>query len=201
MTWLNWPNRISIARILMIAPLVICLLKLNEDGPGWRRLALAFFILMALSDALDGFLARRLDEETPLGRFLDPLGDKLLVFFAVILLSLESTAVPGFRLPSWVAVVAVGKDVVTVAGFSLVYLTTGKHFIRPRIWGKACTLVQFVLVAYCLVGPDLPAALARIHPVLYWAATILAVLAVVDYLWFGNREAAAEHQQANTPSE
>jgi len=80
MTWLNWPNRITIGRIVLVVPFVICLLNLNNpEWTGWRYVALVLFSFMAVSDGLDGFLARRLREETPLGRFLDPVADKLLI--------------------------------------------------------------------------------------------------------------------------
>src|SRR3989304_193707 len=132
MAWLNWPNRITISRIVLVVPFVICLLNLNEPWPGWRYLALALFVVMGFSDALDGFLARRLGESTPLGRYLDPVGDKLLITSAVILLSIDATAVPDFRLPSWVPVIAIGKDVLTVIGFLVVFAATGQFFIQPR---------------------------------------------------------------------
>ena len=161
MTWLNWPNRITIARILLVAPLVICLLNINIGWSGWRHLALGLFTVMALSDALDGFLARRLKEETPLGRFLDPVADKLLITSAIVLLAVEATAVPGFKLPSWVPVIAVGKEVLTLIGFGLVYVVTGEFFVRPRVFGKACSLVQLLMIAFCLLAPDLPPVLQR----------------------------------------
>lgn len=190
--WLNWPNRITLIRILLIGPLVICMLNLNESWHGWRYCALGLFALMALSDALDGFLARRLGEETALGRFLDPLADKLLVTSAVIILAIGDTAVAGFQLPRWVPVIAVGKDLLVVLGFVLIYLTTGKFYIQARIWGKACTLVQLVMVALVLVAPDLPAAAGRVVPVSWWAASALAVIALIDYVRDGNRFAAAQ---------
>ena len=193
MTWLNWPNRISIARILFVAPLVICLLNLNSGWSGWRHLALGLFVATALSDVLDGFLARRLKDETPLGRFLDPLADKLLVTCAVIVLAIDGTAVEGFRLPSWVPVIAIGKDLLTVLGFGLVYATTGQFFIQPRVLGKACTLVQLVMIAFCLLAPDLAPILQHPWPVLYWLASGLAIVAVADYLRIGNRFAAEYH--------
>ena len=137
-------------------PFVICMLNVNASWHGWR-LPWPSFFLMAVSDALDGFLARRLGEATPLGRYLDPIGDKLLITSAVILLAIESTALPGYRLPSWVPVIAIGKDVLTVIGFALVYATTGQFFVQPRTLGKACTLVQLMMVAYALGRPG-PAA-------------------------------------------
>lgn len=196
MTWLNWPNRITIARIILVGPLVICLLNLNSDWAGWRILSIILFGAMAISDALDGYLARRLQEETPLGRFLDPLGDKLLIASAVLILSFEATAIPDYRLPSWVPVVAIGKDVLTVAGFLLVRATTGQFFIEPRKLGKLCTVLQLVMVAYCLVAPSLPTVLQHLLPSLYWSASVLAVAAAIDYLRVGNRVAAARHAQA-----
>lgn len=193
MIWLNWPNRITIARILLVAPLVICLLNINIGWSGWRHVALGLFTVMALSDALDGFLARWLKEETPLGRFLDPVADKLLITSAIVLLAIDATAVPSFKLPSWVPVIAVGKEVLTLIGFGLVYVVTGEFFVRPRVLGKACSLVQLLMIAFCLLAPDLPPVLQRPWGVLYWLASGLAIVAVVDYLRIGNRFAAEHH--------
>ena len=193
MVRLNWPNRVTILRILLVGPLVICLLNLNTGGLIWRRLSLGLFSVMALSDALDGFLARHFHEETPLGRFLDPVADKLLIASAVVLLSIESTAVSGFRLPSWVPVIALGKEVLTVIGYAVIHAATGRSCIEPRIWGKLCTTVQLVLIACCLLGPDLASILQPCWLVLYWAASGLAVVAIVDYIGVGSRFAAEHH--------
>ncbi len=192
--WLNWPNRITIARIILVVPFTICLLNLNQGWTYWRYLALAIFAVMAASDMLDGYLARRLAEETALGRFLDPVGDKLLVAGAVVLLAFEATGVPGFPLPSWVAAVAIGKDVLTILGFGLIYATTGHYFIQPRNLGKTCTLLQCVAVGFCLLAPDLPGWLRPVWPVLYWAASGLAVAATIDYLALGSRFASTCHE-------
>lgn len=196
MTWLNWPNRLTIARIILVAPLVICLLNLQAEWPHWRRIALVIFVMMAITDALDGYLARRLGEETLLGRFLDPVADKLLITSAVILLALDSTSVEGFRFPSWVPVIAIGKDILTTIGFGLIYATTGEYFIKPRIWGKACTAVQLGMIAFCLLAPDLIGVFPptrNIFIVMYGIASGLAIVAVVDYIRIGNRFAAEYH--------
>jgi cardiolipin synthase len=201
MAWLNWPNRITITRILLVAPFVICLLNLNAGWAGWRYLAIVLFAIMAISDAVDGFLARRLDAETPLGRFLDPVGDKLLITSAVVLLSIDATAVSGHTLPSFVPVIAVGKDVLTVIGFGLVHAVTGEFLVRPRTWGKTCTLVQLVMVGYCLVAPDLAPLLPRtVLWVLCWLASGLAVVAVIDYVRIGTRFATERHESMQRSS-
>ena len=190
MTWLNWPNRITIARILLVAPLAICLLNLNAGWPGMRYLALGLFGIMALSDALDGFLARRLKQETAVGQFLDPLGDKLLVVCAVVILSSPSTAVVGAQLPNWVVVIALGKEVVTVSGFALIYLTTGAVFIQPRIWGKACTVLQLLMIGAILLTPDVPELMHALSRGLWYTATAVAIVATIDYMRVGSRFAA-----------
>ena len=193
MTWLNWPNRITIARIVLVGPLVICLLKLSSGVAVWRHIALGVFLVMAVSDALDGILARKLKQETPLGRFLDPVADKLLFDCAGILMAGESTTAEDFRLPRWVAVIAVGKEVLTVIGFGLVHATTGEFFVQPRICGKVCTVVQLIMIAFVLLAADLPSLLARGLPWVWWLASGLAIVATVDYLRIGNRFAAEHH--------
>ncbi len=193
MTWLNWPNRITLVRIALVPPFVICLLNMNTGWAGSRHLAIVLFGVMALSDALDGFLARRLNQSTPLGRFLDPIADKLLISCAVVLLAVDTTSVSGFRLPSWVPVIAIGKDALTVIGFGLIYATTGQYFVQPRPWGKACTLLQLVMVAYALLAPDLPVWLQRTLPATWWIASALAIVALVDYVRIGIGF-AAEHE-------
>lgn len=195
MPWLNWPNRITIARIALVPFFVICLLNVNDPGNGWRYAAIGLFAVMAISDVLDGYLARKLGETTPLGRFLDPVGDKLLITCSMVLLALPETAIAGFRLPAWVAVIAIGKDVLTVIGFGLIYATTSHFFIEPRVWGKGCTLVQSLLVAFALVAPDLPVDAGNAWPVLWWIASVLAVAALVDYVRIGNRFAARIHME------
>ncbi len=189
---LNWPNRLTIARILLVAPLVICLLNLNSGWAGWRHLAIVLFGLMAASDGLDGYLARHLHAETALGGFLDPVADKLLVTCAVVLLAIEPTAVPGFQLPSWVPVIAIGKDVLIVIGFLLVYAASGAFMLQPRALGKACTLVQLILVAYVLVAPSLPVRVPWLLTALSAGASLVAVIALADYIREGNRFAAEQ---------
>lgn len=195
---LGWPNRITIVRMLLIGPFVVCLLNMNERSEAWLRyLAVAVFALMAFSDMLDGYLARRLHDESPLGRFLDPLADKLLITAAVVILSVvgvrdtSGIAARGLlALPNWVAVAAIGKDLVVSIGFTLVYLSTGRVFIRPRLVGKCCTVIQTSLVLSMLLWVDLPVWAGYLPKFLWWLATILAALAAIDYIAIGNRYVA-----------
>jgi len=195
---MGWPNRITVGRLLLIGPFVVCLLNLNDPGRGWMRYAaVAIFAAMALSDLVDGWLARRLHDESPLGAFLDPLADKLLVTTAVIILcvvGIQASPDQGgraIRLPNWVAVCAIGKDMIVSLGFLVVYLCTGQVFIRPSRLGKWCTTVQLATVLSILVWLDLPPWAAPLPKVLWTVAAVLAAVAAIDYIRTGSRYVAA----------
>lgn len=190
---ISWPNRISFSRILLIGPFVIALLHLqdHEYGNLARWSALGVFTLMALSDGLDGFLARRLHQETALGRFLDPLADKLLILCSVLLLANEETAMPGRELPSAVAVIAVGKDIVVVTGFCAIYFITSQWVIQPNRVGKLTTFAQLSTIIAILISPNLPKILYYLPDVLWWTATALAVAAMIQYFRVGHAFVAA----------
>jgi CDP-diacylglycerol--glycerol-3-phosphate 3-phosphatidyltransferase len=193
---LGWPNRITITRILLIGPFVVCLLNLHEADWGWLRwLAVAIFALMSISDWLDGFLARRLHAESQLGKFLDPLADKLLVTAAVIILCVrgvhDDASNRSVELPNWVAVVAIAKDLIVFIGFVTIRMLTGQVFISPRPLGKWTTTFQLCMVLCVLLWLDLPPWLSRLPQGLWWIASAVAVLAALDYLRFGARYLAA----------
>jgi len=188
---LNWPNRISIMRLLLIAPFVILVLNQQHEQYGqWaRRGALAIFIIMACSDAIDGMLARRLNARTRLGAILDPLADKVLITVSVILLSLEKTSVPDAQLPSWVVVATVGKDLWISIGFVVIYLVTDYWRTQPSISGKLSTLAQACMVSATLVAPDMNWVYPHVGTYLATRLTYivagLCVAAVVSYTRMG----------------
>ncbi len=201
---LGWPNRITIGRMLLIGPFVVCLLNQDTPGNDWLRwAAVGVFGLMAASDFLDGLLARRLHDESDLGKFLDPLADKLLITSAVLILSMHGILAPSpeeperkIYLPNWVAVAAIGKDLIVSIGFGLLHLLTGAAKAEPRWLGKWCTMVQLVLVLALLVQPDFPAELQPLSGALALAATALAIAAALDYVRIGARQLAEAQARA-----
>lgn len=193
---LSWANRITITRILLIVPFVIFMLKINSPGltDSMRNLiryaAILIFFVMAASDGLDGFLARRNGQVTKLGSFLDPTADKLLMTCACLLLSSDRGGVDGFLLPPTVAVLIVGKDVLLLVGFVIVYFITGKVRIVPVFVGKVATTLQLSMVAGILIAPEV----SSVFPgwiwslrFLWWSAAATAVLAMLIYIRNGSR--------------
>ena len=151
---LNWPNRISLMRIACVAPFVVLLLN-QRQWPHARHVAIGVFILMAFSDVLDGYLARKRGQITRLGTILDPLADKVLITCSVLLLASGRASVGGERLANWVVVGVVGKDLWVVVGFLVIFLITGQLKIQPTRVGKLCTMTQLAMVTGVLVAPDL----------------------------------------------
>jgi cardiolipin synthase (CMP-forming) len=155
---LNWPNRISLLRLLLVAPFVV--LVLNQQEISWaRHAALGIFVVMAFSDFLDGMLARKLNLKTRLGALLDPLADKILIICSVVLLSMKDFSPRAgevdFTLPNWVVVAVVGKDLWVVFGTIVVYFVTDRLRIQPTLPGKFATLVQLFTVIAVLLAPDI----------------------------------------------
>jgi len=196
---MSWPNRITVARIIFIVPFVITMLHINDPKyePWARYAALVVFVIMALSDALDGFLARRLNSATPLGRFLDPLADKLLITCACLLLASEPSAVAGARLPDAVVVIIIGKDLYTLLGFIIIYMITTEVKIAPAFMGKVSTTLQLSMVVTILISPDITRfwrGYQYVVQLLWFSAAIAAILTTIVYTRNGSRY-LSEHEQ------
>jgi cardiolipin synthase len=187
---LNWPNRISLLRLLLIGPFVVLLL--NAEGTAhWSRWgAFAIFVIMAVSDFIDGQLARRLDQRTRLGAILDPLADKALIICSVVLLSLESVVPPPYAIPSWVVVAVVGKDLWVLGGFLVLYLATNRFKVQPSWPGKLATATQLVMVIVVLLAPSIESVLGSeligsLTFGLFLLVTAMSIAAVVSYTRMG----------------
>ncbi len=189
---LNHANKVTIVRILLIVPFVICMLKINNPqiGANMRYAALAIFIVMAVSDAYDGYVARRKKQVTKLGSFLDPMADKLLMTCACILLTVNRTAVAGFVLPPTVVVLIIGKDIFLLLGFMVLYFMTFQIKIFPATIGKIATALQLSMVAGILIAPEASAVFASwiwLLRTLWWAAAGTAIIATLIYIQAGSR--------------
>ena len=146
---------LRVVRILLIIPFVICMLKANElqHSTLVRYIALIIFLAMCASDVIDGYIARVKKQVTKLGSFLDPMADKLLITCACLLLETEKTAVNGFLLPKPVVVLIIGKDMLLLLGFIIIYFLTSQIHIEPLFIGKVGTFLQLSMVTAILIAP------------------------------------------------
>jgi CDP-diacylglycerol--glycerol-3-phosphate 3-phosphatidyltransferase len=192
---LTWPMGLTMLRMLLL-PVFLWLILIdsgneNSDRPH-RWYAVGIFAIMAVTDKLDGYLARRLQQTSDLGRLLDPLADKLLIACSSILLSFPWVAAPGYRIPLFVVIVIYAKDLIIAVGALILLACRGKVTIRPRFPGKVSTVLQLALVILTLIAPDLQqlqhGLAIHVLRAVWWMVTVVAVVACLDYLGVGWRQ-------------
>jgi len=185
----NLPNALTLLR-LVLAPALLWLLLWRFDRP-----ALALFAVSALTDYLDGMLARRWNERTRFGAIADPVADKLTVGLVVLTLAAQGS------LPIWLAAAAVLRDVVIVGGALAFQGVVGRLDIQPSAVSKLNTAFMFTLLLATLAsrsgllptGPWLPALQA--------AALMLVVTSGVDYVWRWGRKARQARRHAGADAD
>lgn len=168
---MNLPNKLTILRIIMIPFFVVCLLWDGGSNQPLRYVADIIFIVASLTDMLDGHIARKYNLVTNFGKFMDPLADKLLVCSALICL------IELGNIPAWMVIVIISREFI-ISGFRLVASDNG-IVIAASYWGKWKTVFQMVSVV--LLIADLPA-LSLITTICVWAALILTVVSLIDYI-------------------
>ena len=166
---MNLPNKLTMFRVVLIPFFVVFLLVDITSVDKW--IALGIFIVASLTDLLDGKIARKYNLVTNFGKFMDPLADKLLVCAALIcLVELE-------RIPAWIVIVIMSREFI-ISGFRLIASDNGV-VIAASYWGKFKTTFQIVMV--CLMIADLEQ-ISLLTDIVMWAALILTVVYLVDYL-------------------
>ncbi|MCX7007962.1 MAG: CDP-alcohol phosphatidyltransferase family protein [Kiritimatiellaeota bacterium] len=160
---LTLATKVTIVRIMgvpvFIALLVYYLIGLRngEDIALERTLALVVFAAVALTDALDGYLARSRNEVTDLGRMLDPIADKALLLSGLVLLTRPSLPALAPHIPVWFTTLVISRDVVLILGSFLVHELAGNVTVQPRISGKLATVFQMATIIWVLVDDHLGA--------------------------------------------
>src|SRR5436305_13210460 len=166
------PNALTIARLALI-PIFVVLIVSADDGHSWP--AAIVFAVAAVTDQVDGFLARRWRVESEFGKVADPLADRLMIDAAVILLWWAG------RLP-WVALAIPARDLALVAGYKLV---VGRGYeLAVNFAGKAATWLLYASIAFIMV----PRQGSHGPRCLFWAGFALAALSLIGYLAKARRE-------------
>ncbi len=169
---INLPNSLTVLRILLVPVFVGLLLYGHFD------LALITLLIAALTDVLDGMVARLTDQRTRLGEYLDPLADKLLLMSAIITLS-----VLGF-IPIWAVILVVSRDAILLAGTLVANLTETEIDISPTSLGKGTTFAQICYVIAIMLHVTGQVPVSLVEPFL-WVVVVLTIASGVHYLWRG----------------
>ena len=159
---MNLPNKLTILRVIMI-PFFVVFMYLDFAAAKW--IALGIFIAAAITDTLDGQIARRCNLVTTFGKFMDPLADKLLVCSAMIAL------VDQGRIPAWIVIIIIAREFI-ISGFRLIAAEKGVVI---------AAVVQMVMVCF-LIGNLGGKVIFVIEQVLIYAALVLTIISLIDYL-------------------
>lgn len=170
MSPLNIPNLITLGRVILV-PVVFWLLL-----TGQTQLAFVLFLVAGLSDAVDGYLAKRFGWSTELGAYLDPLADKLLIVSIFVALGVKAA------LPSWLVIAVVSRDILIVTGVVLSWLLNRPMRIRPAAVSKVNTLSQIVLAGTVLADDGFGLGLETARVALVWITGTLTIASLVTYL-------------------
>jgi len=168
---MNLPTWITLSRLLGV-PVILLLLLAPTPMRAW--LATGVFLLAASTDWVDGYLARRLDQVTEVGKFLDPLVDKLLVL-APLLALIELG-----EIPAWGVFLILAREL-AIAGWRVNPTFQSQAVPGANLWGKAKTVLQIAAVA-CLLAP-LSAPWQSIGLGLFWVAVVSTWGSGIMYLW------------------
>jgi cardiolipin synthase (CMP-forming) len=153
-------NKITIVRILMIPAFVTMAIYYGESIKRgqpleWQRfVAIAIFIVAAVSDGLDGYVARRYNQRSALGIVLDPIADKGLLLSGIITLSLTNWSElepESGKFPVWFPVLVISRDAILLVGTSVLYFLNGKVHVKPHWTGKVATVLQMFSIGWVML--------------------------------------------------
>ena len=171
---MNVPNRLTILRVIMIPLFVIAMLW--QSLPYSDYIAGGLFILACLTDFLDGYLARKYNQITTFGKFMDPLADKILVCAALLCFLADDNS----EMPVWVVIIIISREFI-ISGFRLVAAEKGVT-IAASYWGKVKTVVQMgmsILLIFNFTHP----VFRIIDAIFIYSSLVLTIISLVDYLY------------------
>ncbi len=169
---MNTPNKLTVARMIIVPFLVVFLLTGWGDDAN-RYISLALFVVASVTDWFDGYLARKNNLVTNFGKFMDPLADKLLVCSAMICM-IELN-----RLPAWFVIIIIGREFI-ISGFRLIAAENG-IVIAANYWGKFKTASQMIMIILLILHFD--GIFVTLEQLFIWLSLALTIISLITYIW------------------
>jgi len=170
----NIPNLLTLVRIVLIPITVIFLMQ------GAFLKALILLIISGITDGLDGFFARVLNQQTVLGSYLDPLADKALLASCLVTLSIKGV------IPGWFTVVVISRDLIILIGIAILSIMSIRYEIRPSFVGKLTTTLQLLTLLFFLVFRIVPGTLNYLWLLtLQWITVAFTIISGFNYMMRG----------------
>jgi len=172
-------NQLTLLRMLLIPAFVIFILY------GYLGWALIVFVTAGVTDGLDGIIARRSGQRTTLGAWLDPMADKLLLVTTYVVLALPNLNLAN-RLPVWLTVRIISRDVVIILTVAVVNLAIGRRTFRPSIFGKIATATYIVTAVAAMLFNYLGYHSVVVDVGIWWSLAI-TIISSLHYIWHARR--------------
>lgn len=189
-------TKITVARIFLVPVFAAYAIAYGSSIAGgspiekYRWIALAIFIVASASDGIDGWVARRFNQRSDLGAYLDPLADKFLVLTAILILTFVDWGADGWGIPLWFTLIVVLRDCVILGGIRILYSAKKKVSIRPHWTGKICTFSLFIVLGWVMLKL-IP--LSPIYPCIF--AAVFTLWSMLKYFQTGLRILKMEQAQ------
>jgi len=154
----------------------------------WRHswvTVIVVFAIIGITDAVDGFIARRYQATSRLGAYLDPIADKVFLSGSFLVLALVGA------IPAWLAIVVLGRDALILLAAGVLYLAKSRRNFPPSVWGKVSTLAQILFVCF-RVGVLAGVRVAMVAQGLEWAVVILVFASFADYARRSTQHSSSE---------
>ncbi len=179
---MNLANTITLTRIIFTPIFLIGLFYYSPDRPFFYNVSVVIFFVVCLSDALDGYVARRLNACTVVGSYIDPIADKLLLLTGFGALTFMAHLPEAMRIPVWLTVIVIARDVIILLGSAVIFLVKGKLKVEPSKIGKLTTVMQMATVGAALLQVSSPA-----ETILFISTALVTVLSGLLYVRGGRR--------------
>jgi cardiolipin synthase (CMP-forming) len=179
MTVLTPANQLTLLRVLLVPAFVILVIY------GYLGSALLVFATAGMTDGLDGLIARASDQKTSLGAWLDPMADKLLLVSTFVVLTMPGLGLAN-RLPIWLTVLIISRDVVIVLTVVIVNLAIGPRTFRPSIFGKIAT-ATYILTAVLAMLFNYRGYHSVVVDAFVYASLVVTLVSSMHYIWHAAR--------------
>lgn len=172
---MNIPNLLTLIRIILVPVIVILLIQASFFK------AMIVFVVAGITDGLDGFLARVLNQKTVLGAYLDPLADKALILTSFVTLSVMGVV------PSWLSVIVISRDCIILVGISILVLMDISFEVKPTFVSKVTTTLQLmtIFMVMSFLGLSINFENYALDDMVYWVTAFITVASGLNYIVIG----------------
>ena len=173
---LTYANQLTLLRMLFVPCFVLLLIY------GHPKAATVLFLIAAITDGLDGLIARKLQQKTVLGSYLDPMADKILLTAAFVTLTIPSLPMV-LHIPTWLTIWTISRDVLIALSALIIHLQTQHTQFPPTFLGKCTTAVQLLTVGVCMMANFYTGLAQAIFPYIAYTTLALTVASGLHYAY------------------